>query len=250
MQPFLCAVFVPKCERMGDHDMVFLPSLEMCRITSEPCRLLYNTTFFPEFLKCNETLFPSKCNNDVREMKFNATGQCLAPLVATDLSASYYPDIEGCGVQCLDPLYTDDEHRQIHKLIGWGATLCFFSNLFVVITFIIDWQNANKYPAVIVFYINLCFLVSCLGWLAQFSTGSREDIVCRKEGTLRHSEPSAGENLSCITVFVLVYYCTIAAMVWFVIFLYVCYLSAIGKMFIFIFFFFCLLISISFCIYI
>lgn len=214
---------------MGDFDMVFLPSLEMCRITLEPCRLLYNTSFFPEFLKCNETLFPSRCNNDVRDMKFNATGQCLAPLVATDLSASYYQDIEGCGVQCRDPLYTDDEHRQIHKLIGWGATLCFFSNFFVVITFVIDWQNANKYPAVIVFYINLCFLVSCLGWLAQFSAGSREDIVCRKEGTLRHSEPSAGENLSCITVFVLVYYCTIGAMVWFVIFLYVCHLSAIGK---------------------
>lgn len=70
--------------------MVYLPSLEMCRITLDPCRVLYNTTFFPEFLKCNETLFPSKCNNDVREMKFNATGNCLLPLVPTDSSTSYY----------------------------------------------------------------------------------------------------------------------------------------------------------------
>lgn len=73
--------------------MVYLPSLEMCRITLEPCRILYNTTFFPEFLKCNETLFPSKCNNDVREMKFNATGNCLLPLVSTDSSTSYYKGI-------------------------------------------------------------------------------------------------------------------------------------------------------------
>jgi len=51
-------------------------------------------------------------------MKFNGTGQCLSPLVPTDTSASYYPGIEGCGVRCKDPLYTDDEHRQIHKLIG------------------------------------------------------------------------------------------------------------------------------------
>lgn len=143
--------------------MVYLPSLEMCRITLEPCRIFYNTSFFPEYLKCNETHFPSKCNNDVREMKFNLTGQCLDPLVPAESSVSYHPGVEGCGVRCKDPLYTDGEHRQIHKLIGWGATLCFISNLFVVATFMIDWENASKYPALIVFYINMCFMIACLG---------------------------------------------------------------------------------------
>ncbi|KAJ6646366.1 Protein smoothened [Pseudolycoriella hygida] len=229
IQPFLCAVYVPKCENIGNRDLVYLPSLEMCRITLEPCRILYNTTFFPEFLKCNETLFPSKCNNDVREMKFNATGNCLLPLVPTDSSTSYYKDIEGCGIQCKDPLYTDDEHRQINKLNAWGASLCLVCNLFSIITFLIDWQNANKYPALIIFYINFCFLINCLGWLAQFTPGSREDIVCRKDGTLRHSEPSAGENLSCIVVFVLVFYSQISVMVWFVIFAYSFHLRAVGN---------------------
>lgn len=90
LQPFLCAVFAPKCERLKNRDMVYLPSLEMCRITMEPCRILYNTSFFPEFLKCSESIFPSKCNNDVREMKFNAMGQCLPPLVPSDSSSNYY----------------------------------------------------------------------------------------------------------------------------------------------------------------
>ncbi|CAD7078690.1 unnamed protein product [Hermetia illucens] len=229
VQPFICAVYVPKCEKIKNKDMVYLPSLEMCKITLEPCRLLYNESFFPDFLRCNETQFPPKCNNDVREMKFNGTGECIRPLVSAESSSSYYPGIEGCGVQCEDPLYTDDEHRQIHKLIAWGASLCLASNLFVVATFFIDWENANKYPAVIVFYLNFCFLISCLGWIAQFTPGSREDIVCRKDGTLRHSEPSAGENLSCIVVFVLVYYFLIAAMVWFVFLTYAWNLQAYGK---------------------
>ncbi|XP_052892663.1 protein smoothened [Anopheles moucheti] len=232
IQPFLCAVFMPKCEKINSQEMVYLPPLEMCKITLEPCRILYNTSFFPEFLKCNETLYPSKCNNDVREeMKFNATGQCQKPLVAADLPANYYKEIDGCGVQCKDPLYTDHEHRQIHKLVAWGASVCFAFNLFTLATFAIDWQNANKYPAMVIFYINFCFAVSCLGWLAQFTPGGREDIVCRKDGTLRTSEPSAGENLSCIVVFILVYYFLIAAMVWFVIFTYVWHMSfkAIGK---------------------
>ncbi|XP_017473360.1 PREDICTED: protein smoothened [Rhagoletis zephyria] len=229
IQPFLCSVFMPKCEQMNGKDMVYLPSVEMCRKTWEPCRILYNTSYFPEFLRCNETLFPPKCTNDVQEMKFNATGSCLAPLVPVESSSSNYPGIEGCGVQCKDPLYTDDEHRQIHKLISWLGTICCLANFFVVATFVIDWENANKYPALIVFYINLCFMIVCLGWLAQFTPGSREDIVCRKDGTLRHSEPTAGENLSCIVVFVLVYYFLTAAMVWFVFLTYTWHLRAVGN---------------------
>ena len=225
IQPFLCAVFLPKCERINRQDYLYLPSYEMCKITMEPCRLLYNTSFFPEFLKCNETIYPPKCNNKVRELKFNSSGQCMRPLVAADSPANYYQGIDGCGVQCKDPMYTDDEHQQIQKLIAWGGVLCMICNLFTIFTFVIDWQNANKYPGLIIFYINVCFLMSGIGWLAQFWPGNREGIVCRNDGTLRHSEPNAGENLSCVIVFVLVYYFLIAAMVWFIIFTYAWHMS-------------------------
>lgn len=231
IQPFLCAVFLPKCEEVNGEKFVYLPSLEMCRKTQEPCRILYNTNYFPEFLKCKEDLFPSRCNNDVREMKFNATGQCLSPMVAADNPSSFYKDIEGCGIQCENPLYTEDEHRQIHKLVAWGSCVCLLFNVFTILTFMIDWTNANKYPALVIFYINLCYMIVCLGWLSQFISESREDIVCRRDGTLRQSEPQGGENLSCIFVFICVYYFLIAAMVWFVIFTYAWHMSfkAIGK---------------------
>lgn len=253
LQPFLCAVFAPKCERIRNRDMVYLPSLEMCRITMEPCRILYNTSFFPEFLKCSESIFPSKCNNDVREMKFNAMGQCLPPLVQSDSSNNYYKgifgsradvrvgrfsnlicspydvDIEGCGVQCKDPLYNDEEHDTVHVFIGFFAFLCFFCNSFVVATFLIhDWKK-SKYPAWIIIYPNICFLVNWFGWFMQFVSGNRENIVCRRDGTLRHSEPSAGENLWCIIPFILIYYFLIAAMVWIAIFSYAWYLQTTNR---------------------
>lgn len=41
-------------------------------------------------------------------------------------------------------------------------------------------------------------------WLVQFGVGSRDDIVCSKDGTRRKGEPSAEENLTCVAVFVLV----------------------------------------------
>lgn len=133
VQPFLCAVFMPKCERLrtpassssggGEQhqlDVVHLPSLEMCRLVQEPCALLlrentaWTATFFPEFLRCAEAVFPSRCNNALRDVKFNTTGECLRPLVA----AERWPTdatviVDGCGVQCKDPLYTDDEHEQV-----------------------------------------------------------------------------------------------------------------------------------------
>lgn len=57
-------------------------------------------------------------------------------------------------------------------------------------------------------------------WLFQFFFDSPSDIVCSKDGTRRRSEPSAGENLSCVVIFILVYYFQIAQCVWFVIFTY------------------------------
>lgn len=90
IQPLLCATFMPKCEKILGHDMVYLPSYEMCKITMEPCLILYNTSYFPSFLKCNATLFPSRCENVVREMKFNTSGKCLPPLIHTDKPLRFY----------------------------------------------------------------------------------------------------------------------------------------------------------------
>ncbi|XP_033306823.1 protein smoothened isoform X2 [Bombus bifarius] len=226
VQPFLCSIFMPKCI----NDTVDLPSQEMCKMVSGPCRIVFNHTIWPSFVKCENTdLFPRLCKNDIRELKFNISGKCLKPLVPTDNALAIFEGVEGCGTQCNDPLFTPDEHKQIHSFIAWAAGICGSFNLFTVITFLIDWRSANKYPALVVFYINCCFMMSCIGWLVQF-TGSREVIVCRKDGTLRMSEPS-GENLSCVVVFVLVYYSLMAAMVWFVILTYAWHMSfqALGK---------------------
>lgn len=87
IQPFLCSLYMPKCE----NGKVDLPSKEMCRIILNPCKILYNTTFFPKFMKCeDQRLFPPTCKNDVHDIKFNISGQCLEPLVPTDSSTWFY----------------------------------------------------------------------------------------------------------------------------------------------------------------
>lgn len=131
VQPFLCSVFMPKCV----NGTVDLPSQEMCKMVSGPCRLLFNHTFWPNFIKCeNAELFPRMCKIDIRELKFNTSGKCLDPLVPTDNPLSIFEGIEGCGTQCSDPLFTSDEQRQIHSFVGKAVGICFLFNLFTVVS--------------------------------------------------------------------------------------------------------------------
>lgn len=76
--------------------------------------------------------------------------------------------MSGCGLPCRDPLYTEDEHQQIHRLVAWGAGTCLALNLLTVATFLIDWRSANKYPALVIFYINVCFAVASMGYVISF----------------------------------------------------------------------------------
>ncbi|XP_046396716.1 protein smoothened isoform X2 [Ischnura elegans] len=231
VQPLLCALYFPRC----DNSSVHLPSQEMCRLVMGPCRIVrMHFGEWPDFLQCaNTTKFPPMCKNDLREVRFNGSGRgCPHPLVSTEDKNSWVEGVEGCGVGCDPPLFPSDEQAQIRNLLGWAGSICAAFNLFTVLTFLIDWRAANRYPALVIFYINLCFLVSTGGWLAQFvGSGARKDIVCRKDGTLRMSEPSAGENLSCVIVFVLVYYFLMAGIVWFAILSYAWHISfrALGK---------------------
>lgn len=76
--------------------------------------------------------------------------------------------------------------------VGWPARCPFFFFFFPLLqaTFVADWRNSNRYPAVILFYVNACFFVGSIGWLAQFMDGARDEIVCRADGTMRLGEPT------------------------------------------------------------
>lgn len=216
VQPLLCAYYRPRCQDDG----VALPSQEMCRLARGFCKITAVGPDWPPFLRCEESLFPSGCKNEVREIKFNTTGRCAAPLVATPTESNWYPEVEGCGLGCRHSLLNDDEHHSMRTFVLTVACVAAVACLFAVLTFMIGWKEANRYPNVMVFYINLCLLFVCIGWLAQFLPGAREDITCRRDGTLRNGEPNSGENLSCVVIFILVYYFLMGALCWLVMLAY------------------------------
>ncbi|XP_060885580.1 protein smoothened [Labrus mixtus] len=214
IQPLLCAVYMPKCE----NGRVELPSQNLCLATRRPCSIVDRERGWPNFLKCDH--FPLGCSNEVQKLKFNTSGQCEAPLVKTDIQSSWYKDVEGCGIQCDNPLFTEEEHNDMHAYIAYFATITLLCTFFTLATFLADWKNSNRYPAVILFYINACFFVGSIGWLAQFLDGAREEIVCKSDNTMRLGEPSSSETLSCVTIFIIVYYSLMSGVIWFVMLTY------------------------------
>ncbi|KAK7895353.1 hypothetical protein WMY93_020678 [Mugilogobius chulae] len=205
IQPLLCAVYMPKCE----NGKVELPSQSLCAATRGPCSIVDRERGWPNFLTCDK--FPAGCPNEVQKLRFNTSGQCEAPLVKTDIQSSWYKDVEGCGIQCDNPLFTEEEHSDMHKYIAYFGTVTLLCTFFTLATFLADWKNSNRYPAVILFYINACFFVGSIGWLAQFLDGAREEIVCKSDNTMRLGEPSSSETLSCVTIFIIVYYSLMSA---------------------------------------
>ena len=142
----------------------------------------------------------------------------MAPLLPTKTRSAYWPEVEECGLKCQSPLLSTQEYSRVHSFIAVGATVSLLCSLFAVFTFLVDWKGGSRYPALAIFYLNLCLALVNIGWLAQFlGNTAREDIVCRKDGVGRHQEPGQGENLSCVVVFILVYYFSIAASVWLVV---------------------------------
>ncbi|KAM9824828.1 protein smoothened [Neosynchiropus ocellatus] len=214
IQPLLCAVYMPKCE----NGRVELPSQGLCQSTRRPCSIVDRERGWPNFLKCEP--FPVGCPNEMQKLRFNTSGQCEAPLVKTEIQSSWYKDVEGCGIQCDNPLFTEEEHDDMHTYIANFGTITLLCTFFTLATFLADWKNSNRYPAVILFYINACFFVGSIGWLAQFLDGARKEIVCKSDNTMRLGEPSSSETLSCVTIFIIVYYSLMSGVIWFVMLTY------------------------------
>ena len=136
-------------------------------------------------------------------------------------------DIDGCGLSCKDYFYEKDQQKELRMLISGILTILIALHVFTIATFSINWNTGNKYPAKAIFYMNVCFLISCCGCLIQYlGNGFREEIVCKKDKTLRISEPNA-DNLSCVFVFIIIYFFFMASIFWTMIFTYCWYMSSL-----------------------
>lgn len=70
----------------------------------------------------------------MQKIKFNISGQCEAPLVKTDIQTSWYKDVEGCGIQCDNPLFTEEEHSDMHGYIAIFGSITLLCTFFTLVS--------------------------------------------------------------------------------------------------------------------
>uniref|UniRef100_A0A8C6SBK6 Smoothened, frizzled class receptor n=1 Tax=Neogobius melanostomus TaxID=47308 RepID=A0A8C6SBK6_9GOBI len=124
IQPLLCAVYMPKCE----NGRVELPGQSLCAATRDPCSLVDRERgcLTPKYT-C------TKCCSGMQKLKFDMSGQCEAPLVKTDIQSSWYCHVEGCGIQCDNPLFTEEEHSDMHRYIAYFSSVTLLCTFFTLV---------------------------------------------------------------------------------------------------------------------
>ncbi|EDO45534.1 predicted protein, partial [Nematostella vectensis] len=201
LQPFLCQIYKPKCK----NGSVELPCREQCFATRKPCSVVESYRRWPEFLRCDK-LPEGNCNgtSSVHSSSTSLVNLCLC------FAYAY-----------VDPVFTRRKCKRRRKIIKTSHSSCAYACSYVEpVTFLVGWKSQNRYPSVILFFMNACFCVASVGFLIQFSSDARRKVVCRRDDTMRLGEPTESDSFLCVLTFVLVYYFSLAGMTWFVMLAY------------------------------
>uniref|UniRef100_A0A8C6S8Q3 Smoothened, frizzled class receptor n=1 Tax=Neogobius melanostomus TaxID=47308 RepID=A0A8C6S8Q3_9GOBI len=155
IQPLLCAVYMPKCE----NGRVELPGQSLCAATRDPCSLVDRERGWPNFLTC-DNLLPEGITLKMQKLKFDMSGQCEAPLVKTDIQSSWYCHVEGCGIQCDNPLFTEEEHSDMHRYIAYFSSVTLLCTFFTLVRHEFYVYNFFHTHAIIKYYM----LINVVEW--------------------------------------------------------------------------------------
>ena len=172
------------------------------------------------------------------------SGQCrdkLVPLRPGDKmynSNVTWADLDNCAAPCYSPHFTSEDRQFTELWLSVWAILCCLSTSVTFITFLMDPARFH-YPERPIMYLSLCYLMVSVGFLTRIAVG-HEAVSCqlqRPEAApavdnqliSRVRMPASGTSESsvfCTTVFVLIYFFSLASSVWWVILTATWFLSA------------------------
>lgn len=225
LQYMLC--FTTKKRRVKKQCQLFcFKALQSCQMMF----ILSNSTV-EDFLECSS--MPKICNGTFPKV---SKERCGSPLLSStfvtnwviswseknlvDKSIKY-----GCSVPC-DSKFRRHKAKDVdvYPFIVVCGGVGILTSLFTMASFLIDWKCQKRYPAVILFILNVCFIFFILGWILQFFDSSNS-IGCTSKGDRRMNEPRSKSGFLCTSSFVLIYSSSIAISCWFCVLTYAWYIS-------------------------
>lgn len=156
-------------------------------------------------------MFRPRCRNEHQDLRVNASAaRCVAPLVPTENSKSWFPNVDGCALQC--NAYENANSDRFRLVLISGTLIAFACNAIALAGLAIGWRSLRR-PSHFLAHINGCHVLHSLGWVVQLMAG-RSHLVCRPDGTARFDEPAAGP--ACVLSLILLYFSSAAIVFWYI----------------------------------
>ncbi|XP_065347536.1 frizzled-7-B [Cloeon dipterum] len=139
---------------------------------------------------------------------------------------------KNCGAPCDEMFFTTQQKQFARIWIGVWSTLCLFSCLFTVLTFLFD-TNRFRYPERPIIFLSGCYLAVSAAYVAGFLMG--DQIACRDPFPPPANMPNikmvstvtqGTKHEACTIVFMVLYFFSMASSIWWVVLTLTWYLAA------------------------
>ncbi|XP_073488184.1 frizzled-6 [Aquarana catesbeiana] len=234
VQVFMCMAFFPACTEPRN---ILLPCKEMCKTVHSECKHLIDTfgITWPEELECDRL---EDCSASKASEKENSQGTskpvvtvkrdygfwCPRHLKTSQAAGYKFLGVDHCSPPCPNMYFKKEDLDFAKNFIGIISIICLCATLFTFLTFLIDVKRF-RYPERPIIFYSVCYSIVSLIYFIGFLMGN--SVSCHEPSeNLSGTVVLGSQNKACTVIFMLLYFCTMAGTIWWVMLTITWYLAA------------------------
>ncbi|KAM4689385.1 frizzled-6 [Discoglossus pictus] len=236
---FLCQAFVPSCT---EPKHVQLPCRSLCERVYSDCQQLIDTfgITWPAELACNrledcdgtgstsegENANPRDNHRPPEKVHRDFGFWCPRHLKTTQGSSYKFLGVDHCAPPCPNMYFKKEDLDFAKNFIGIISIICLCATLFTFLTFLIDVKRF-RYPERPIIFYSVCYSIVSLMYFIGFLMGNSNSCNEADENFASGDTVVLGsQNKACTVIFMLLYFCTMAGTIWWVMLTITWYLAA------------------------
>ncbi|KAG9478562.1 hypothetical protein GDO78_012288, partial [Eleutherodactylus coqui] len=224
--PILCALLLPVVE---GHSLFTCEPIMVPRCMG----MSYNMTFFPNLLEhYDQAIAATKME---KEQSTHIPGEkiqkdygfwCPRHLKTFQVTGYKFLGVNHCAPPCPNMYFKKEDLDFAKNFIGIISIICLCATLFTFLTFLIDVKRF-RYPERPIIFYSVCYSIVSLIYFIGFAMGN--SVSCNEAHEDYADEDTVvlgSQNKACTIVFMLLYFCTMAGTIWWVMLTITWYLAA------------------------
>uniref|UniRef100_A0A3Q0R1F9 Frizzled-6 n=1 Tax=Amphilophus citrinellus TaxID=61819 RepID=A0A3Q0R1F9_AMPCI len=228
---FLCQVFIPACT---EANKVIHPCREQCKAVQADCEKNIHTFGVPWSPEMCEKLDPCRADGSAvpsttpaisssakRELGF----WCPLQLKTKPGHASSFLGAQDCAPPCSNMYFKPHDIEFAKSFIGVCSIICLGATLFTFLTFLIDVKRF-RYPERPIIFYAVCYSFVSLIYFIGFLLGNNAACIKAAHPAGVDTVVLGSQSKGCTLLFMLLYFFSIAGIVWWVILTITWFLAA------------------------